>query len=350
MNRFLASAVVYLIIVRILRYRNRSKHAAVALPMSLATAIEINQRLAKSEFPLMTVKSLEFALFKTYAIPSISGILAKTKELLATDLVPKRVDDTDLLIRELTTHPMVTSVEHESMDPLQFQRGDWAIRRLNHIHSQYPILNDDMIYTLALFVLEPIDHINRLEWRQLLAVEEEAGFQQWLAIGKEMGIKDIPPTLRDLAAFKDAYESKYMVLHANNQKVAEATTNFFIRKVPRFLKPFARQIIYCLISPRLAKAVGYPAPHWLLKTLVFALLKVRALFIRYCMLPRIFSAERLAARPDPATGLFVPRTHPYGETYRHGYAIQNLGPSHYQPGEIMTACPVYRNRPVKTGE
>ena len=48
------------------------------------------------EFPFDTTRSLEFALFRTYAVPSISALLARTGEFL--ERPQKRYDDTDLII------------------------------------------------------------------------------------------------------------------------------------------------------------------------------------------------------------------------------------------------------------
>lgn len=62
------------------------------------------------EFPMMTIKALEFALFKTYGIPSISKLLSQTGEFskrcpkrLDTNFIAEcsRYDDTDLLLREM---------------------------------------------------------------------------------------------------------------------------------------------------------------------------------------------------------------------------------------------------------
>lgn len=55
----------------------------------------------------------------------------------------KRADDTEILIGEMKSH-------HPDSD-----RGSLALRRLNFIHSQYRISNDDYLYVLALFILEP---------------------------------------------------------------------------------------------------------------------------------------------------------------------------------------------------
>lgn len=49
----------------------------------------------------------------------------------------------------------------------QYKRRDTAIHRLNEIHGKYNISNDDYLYTLVLFLAEPIRWINNWEWRKL---------------------------------------------------------------------------------------------------------------------------------------------------------------------------------------
>jgi hypothetical protein len=50
------------------------------------------------EFPFDITRALEFALFRTYAVPSIGALLDRTGEFKARP--QKRYDDTDLLVSE----------------------------------------------------------------------------------------------------------------------------------------------------------------------------------------------------------------------------------------------------------
>lgn len=49
----------------------------------------------------------------------------------------------------------------------QYDRREASINRLNELHGKYPISNEDYLYTLVLFVTEPIRWINSWEWRKL---------------------------------------------------------------------------------------------------------------------------------------------------------------------------------------
>lgn len=50
------------------------------------------------DMPLLLNYSLAFALFKTYAIPSISKLLSVTGEFKSAETVSKRYADTEILI------------------------------------------------------------------------------------------------------------------------------------------------------------------------------------------------------------------------------------------------------------
>src|SRR5437879_3495277 len=54
------------------------------------------------EFPWDYQRALEFALFRTYCVPSISRLLAATGEF--AERPPRPYDDTALLLAELAAH------------------------------------------------------------------------------------------------------------------------------------------------------------------------------------------------------------------------------------------------------
>ncbi|MGV7636901.1 oxygenase MpaB family protein, partial [Mycobacterium kansasii] len=54
--------------------------------------VEISRNLGTYDFPWDITQALSFALFRTYAVPSIGRLLADTGEF--TERVQKRYDDT----------------------------------------------------------------------------------------------------------------------------------------------------------------------------------------------------------------------------------------------------------------
>lgn len=59
----------------------------------------------------------------------------------------------------------------------QRARRDIALQRMNELHGKYAIRNGDYLYTLSLFIAEPIKWINKYEWRKLDPIEEYVSIQ-----------------------------------------------------------------------------------------------------------------------------------------------------------------------------
>jgi hypothetical protein len=93
----LGAGLSYLALVRLLRYqRQRSlarkypyKTRADFAKMTANDAQAIMRRLFECEFPFTGEKALQFALFRTYGIPTISKLLAKTKQLSTPEFAPR---------------------------------------------------------------------------------------------------------------------------------------------------------------------------------------------------------------------------------------------------------------------
>jgi hypothetical protein len=71
----------------------------------------------------------------------------------------RRYVDTGVLIRDFTSSPF-DSTRHAT-----------ALARMNWLHSRYDIANDDMLYTLSVFVTCPQRWLERFEWRGLTELE-----------------------------------------------------------------------------------------------------------------------------------------------------------------------------------
>lgn len=232
--------------------------------MTNEDAYLIQQGLAELEFPFIFETSLQFALFRTYGIPSISKLLVQTSQFSEKDSASKRYTDTTVLLAEfLGYHP--TS-----------PRSIEAIGRMNYIHSQYQksgkLLDDDLLYTLALFAGEPTRWIDQYEWRKLEDFEKCAIGTFWKAIGDAMGIPyfkmksggeggkgwiDGLQWLDELNEWSGQYEKRYMVPDKNNQKTAEQTVAILLYGIPGFLEPYGRSIVSALMDDRLRTAMMF---------------------------------------------------------------------------------------------
>ncbi|CAF2420187.1 unnamed protein product [Rotaria sp. Silwood2] len=230
------------------------------------------------DMPYISETSTSFALFKTYGIPTISRLLVQTNQLTRLDTVGRRAEDTGVLIGEFSIHD------------LDSHRARMAIARMNYLHSLYKkhISNDDMLYTLSLFIIEPTRWAKKYEWRPSVSLEEEARFIFWKTIGERMNIENIPLTYKEIEKWSDDYELKHMVYSKDNQICGEATLNLMLSSYPDWMQNFIRQVLISLIDERLRLSMGFEqAPFWI-KRLTIIILNIRAFFIRHCMLPRIY--------------------------------------------------------------
>lgn len=144
------------------------------------------------EYPWLLQKSLEFALFRTYAVPHTSRILAATGQFEKHG--QKRYDDTTLMLSGLTEKG------------LDSEYARIVIGRMNELHGRWNLKNEDMLYVLSTFVFEPIRWSEKFGWRKPSEVEKQANYYFWSDIGRRMGITDIPDTYEAYEAFNIAHE------------------------------------------------------------------------------------------------------------------------------------------------
>jgi uncharacterized protein (DUF2236 family) len=256
---------------------------------------EIVYLVGSYEYPWMMRKALEFALFRTYAVPSIAALLAQTGQFARHG--QRRYDDTSLLIAEFVEHG------YDS------ERGRAAIRQMNRLHHRYSISNDDYLYVLSTFIFVPVYWHQQFGWRQPTQHENLANFYFWLEVGRRMGLRDIPPTYEAFEAFHHQYERERFAFTAETRAIADYTIDIFCSWYPRILTPLIREIIYCFMDERLREAFGYPRPHSVLKALAHASLKMAARVIR--LLPPRREPFALTKQPN--------------RTYPHGYTIEQMG-------------------------
>ena len=248
------------------------------------------------DFPFDTTRALEFALFRTFCVPSISALLDRTREFAQRS--QKRYDDTDIIVSELLEWG------YDS------ERGKRALRRLNQLHGRFAIANEDFLYVLSTFIFEPIRWNQRFGWRSLCEQERLGYFYFWREVGRRMNIRDIPADYLAFECFNKDYEEDHYRFTEANQRVGAATRELFVSWFPNFLAPVVRSAIYALLEDRLIGAFGFPQPSPLMRWLVPGALRLRA-----------GGARLLPPRKKPR--LRTEMGHP---TYPKGYVIEHLGP------------------------
>lgn len=273
-------------------------------------AERIYRILVSHEFPWDFNQSLGFALFRTYAVPSIGRLLYETGEF--TERTQKRYDDTGLLLDAVLEHGFGSDT------------GKAAIRRINQMHGMYGISNDDLRYVLCTFVAVPERWLDRFGWRPLSPVERVSAATYYQRLGRHMGVKNIPATADEFAVALDEYEAEHFAYDEGGRAVADATLDLMAGFPPNNRAPrsVVRRFSYALMDEPLLDAFRYPHPTRGERLAAEAALKARARVVRH-----------LPPRWEP---LFA-RELPQIRSYPDGYDVRELGT--FTPG-----CPVPRAR------
>ena len=259
---------------------------------------EIYRLTSTYEFPWDMNQSLSFALFRTYAVPSIGALLARTGELV--DRAQKRYDDTVLLLEAMLLHGLGDG------------DGRTALRRMNRMHRFWDVGEDDLRYVLATFVVTPIRWLDDYGWRPMNEAERIASANYYRELGRHMGISRMPETWQAFSRHLDAYERAHFAFDPGARRVAEATLELLNTFPPndKLAPAVVRRMSYALMDDPLLDAFGFPHPNPAFRALVRAGLKGRGRFVRF-----------LPARRRP---LFA-RDLPQIRSYPDGYDVAALG-------------------------
>ncbi len=249
------------------------------------------------DFPFDTTRALEFALFRTFAVPSIAELLDRTGEF--TRRAGKRYDDTDILVSELIEHGYASD------------RGRRALRRINQLHGRFAISNDDYLYVLSTFVYEPIRWNARFGWRPLCEEERLAYFLFWREVGRRMNIRDVPEEFDAFERFNRDYERRHFRYSEASRRVGTATRELFVSWFPQAPGALVRWAIHALLDDPLREAFGFPPAPGPVRALTPLAMRLRARLLRW-----------LPARRRPRL-----RTSQRRDLYPGGYRIEGVGPA-----------------------
>ncbi|CAI7618712.1 unnamed protein product [Penicillium pancosmium] len=250
----------------------------------------IQKTILQMEFPFIVLKSLQFALFRTYGIPSISTLLLKTSQFSDSATSFKRYADTGALIGEFM-----------AFDP-HSERAQTAIARTKFLHKGYrasgKILDDDMLYTLSLFATEPIRFASLYEWREMSEMERAAVGTYWKSLGDALdisyeklpsgrsGFQDGIHWLEEISVWSHQYEVRHMKPHERNREIADKTIDVLVYNLPGFMKPLGIYFVSFLMDERLRNAMMMTPPPAFFSALFASAFQIRKLSLRYVALPR----------------------------------------------------------------
>lgn len=242
--------------------------------MTTDEAHAVLKDLTELEFPKLFGFSIIFALFKvratvlvvqlrltytmqTYGIPSVSSLLVATGQLADTETASKRIADTGVLLLEFALNAPTS------------ERTIQAIARMNFLHARYQkagkITNDDLLYTLSLFALEPSRWVEKYEWRCLTDLELCACGTFWKSMGDAMEIsyKNLPSRewkdglhwLHEVEGWSKTYEESHMVPASTNKQLADSHVEILCINVPPRFLGLCKKMISVLLGERLRKAM-----------------------------------------------------------------------------------------------
>ena len=273
----------------------------------------IYRNLTTYDFPWDMNQSLSFALFRTYAVPSIGRLLDDTSEF--TERTQKRYDDTGLLLEAPLVHGFSSD------------EGRAAVRRINQMHHRYDISNDDMLYVLATFVVVPKRWIDDYGWRRMTHEEVLASVNYYRTLGRHMAISGIPATYEEFAELMDSYEQRNFAFDEGARRVADSTMgllkSFYPKQIGSAIELFSRAVM----DDPLLDAFHYRKPPRAIRSASSAALRLRARFVR-----------ALPNRRKPQLVRDMPRI----RSYPNGFDIEKLGT--YAP-----SCPVQHSPAAAAG-
>ncbi len=259
---------------------------------------QISLHVSAHDFPWDNLQALSFALFRTYAVPSIGGLLDETSEF--TDRVQKRYDDTGLLLEEVQRHGLGST------------RGRSAVRRINQMHAMYAISQDDLRYVLATFVVVPKRWMDDFGFRSMTPNEIAATTNYYRDLGRHMAIQDLPEDFDAFERLLEDYEREHFEFTPGGRRVAGSTLALMATFPPNSWAPgwAVRRFAYALMDEPLLRAMRYPRPTRLERWFFLGAMRLRARILRF-----------FPARSKPK---WV-STYGYYRTYPAGYQIDHLG-------------------------
>jgi hypothetical protein len=267
---------------------------------------EISLHVSAYDFPWDNVQALSFALFRTYAVPSIGRLLDETGEF--TERVQKRYDDTGILLEEVQKNGFG--------DP----RGRAAVRRINQMHALYDISNEDLRYVLSTFVVVPKRWLDDYGFRSLTPHEVTATTNYYLQLGRHMNIVDLPADFAGFERLLDDYEAAHFAFDEGGRRVADSTLDLMTTFPPSSWLPawLAKRFAFALMDEPLLRAFRYSGVSRVERVLFRGGLKLRGRVLR------LFPARR---EPKWVSQFG------YFRTYPAGYEIADLGTFHQHHGQ-----------------
>jgi hypothetical protein len=191
--------------------------------------------------------------------PRISRVLTASGEL--EERVAKRIVDTTLL---------ASTVMAEGLGP---GPGRQAARRVNAMHRQYDIADEDFVMVGGDEALTTIRLAERYGWRPMTEKEKEAVLRYYDDQARAFGShRSLPGSVAELRRFWDDYIDREARYEPQNERIARSIIGYFATLLPRRGRSLLLSTILATVDPRVLGACGLrvaPAPaRWLADVVV----------------------------------------------------------------------------------
>jgi len=235
-------------------------------------------------------------------------------DTISKAVLPQLPNETASSFRAVSTSIIMSEIICNSPSSERVLDG---ISRMNYLHSGYrkagKIINDDLMYILSRFALEPVQWAATHDWRPFTELEKCAVGVFWKDLGEKMeisydclpssatGWKDGRYWLDELDVWSREYELSTMAPSAANAKAAAVATHLAAFTFPTaILRKIARTSMSALLEPHQRHAMSLPSPSKLHVTIVNSVLALRRFGYRHLILPRpdFWRKRRVSEKPN----------------------------------------------------
>ena len=138
-----------------------------------------------------------------------------------------------------------------------------VINVINHSHKTVNADNEDFLYVLSSFFLEP------LRWNSVygtISVSHEDTRELilfWRNIGYQLNIRDLFDNFNDWTEFQSDYERRYMKYSDYGHQLAiKSIDELCLQAIPFGFRRVAKQLLYGTIDENVREALGLPTSHF----------------------------------------------------------------------------------------
>lgn len=278
----LSFCICYLFIIYIIKFR---RYRRIQSLDPAKDCEEIYHLLCCYEFPWECFYGINFAFYRTFSSPTISGLYHYTGTIENT--TEKRVCDTDILM-------------HAWIDyGIDSDQGKRSWQHLNRIHGSFTgTKNIDFVYVLCCFIVDTIRFIDIFGWRKLTDVEKQALFHFWIKLGSRMNLKDMPNTLQEASFLVEDYVNSNTLSRDTKagRALTSAITNLLVKWYWYIPSYYVREGVPSLLEiiggPVFVEKLGLKS-RIIFTRIILAMATLRGIVVKMFFPPRIF-AHRLS--------------------------------------------------------